>query len=280
MSAAAAPLRALVVGRGKVAHGLQHGARTRGLAICRLRTLAGLREADLRWAEVVVLAVPDAVIRAAAEALSGRIPRALPVLHLSGNRPVGEADACREHGALHPLASFASAQRPPALSGVGFAVAGTPRAVRVGKRLVRAIGGNVLRAPKPLQGPAYHAAAALVANGSAALAASGVDILMRLGLDAPSAQRGVAGLLRTVADNVEQVGVPQALTGPIVRGDAATVADHRAALRALGGSGLATYDAIAQAILACAIDAGLTPDAASGVQRALRKEPRKRSAGH
>lgn len=280
MSAAAAPLRVLVVGRGKVAHGVQHGARAQGLAACRLRTLAGLLDADLRWAEVVLLAVPDGVIRAAAEALAERAPRALPVLHLSGNRPVSEADACHEHGALHPLASFASAQRPPALSGVSFALAGTPRAVRVGKRLVRALGGKALRAPTSLQGPAYHAAAALVANGGAALAASGVDILMHLGLDALSAQRGVAGLLRTVADNVEHVGVPQALTGPIVRGDAATVSEHRAALRALGGSGLATYDAIAQAILACAIDAGLPPDAASRVQRALRNPPSKRSAGH
>lgn len=278
MSVPAASLRVLVVGRGKVAHGLQHAARARRLATCRLRSLAEVSSTDLRWAELVLLAVPDSAIRSAAASLAVRIPAALPVLHLSGNRPASEGSACHEHGALHPLASFASAQRPPGLLGVSFALTGTPRALRMGKRLVRALGGKLLRTTTatPLQGPAYHAAAALVANGTAALAASGVDILMRLGVDAPTAQRGVAGLLRTVADNVENVGVPHALTGPIVRGDAATVIEHRAALQALGGAGLVTYDAIAQAILACAVDAGLTAEAASDVQRALRGKPRKR----
>ena len=106
--------------------------------------------------------------------------------------------------------------------------------------------------------------------GGAALAASGVDILVRLGLDRASAQQGVAGLLRTVAANVERVGVPEALTGPIMRGDAVTVLAHRAALRDLGGTGLATYDAIALAILATAVEAGLSPEAAAEVRRALR----------
>jgi len=71
----AASLRVLVVGRGKVAHGLQHAARAQHeLAECRLRTLAKVSDADLRWAELVLLAVPDSAIRSAAEALSERIP--------------------------------------------------------------------------------------------------------------------------------------------------------------------------------------------------------------
>lgn len=273
MSVVKAPMRVLIVGRGKVAHGVESGARAHGSqAKCRLKTLAQVRATDLAWAEVVLLTVPDAAIRAAAEALAPRVPPRLPVLHLSGNRPVSEAEACPEHGALHPLASFASTKRPPSLSGVRFALAGTPRALRAGRRLVRALGGKLLAAasPMPLQGPAYHAAAALVANGGAALAASGVDILVRLGLDRAGAQQGVAGLLRTVADNVERVGVPHALTGPIVRGDAATVRAHRAALQQIGGTGLATYDAIALAILACAVESGLGPEAAAEVRRALR----------
>ncbi|MBK6575075.1 MAG: DUF2520 domain-containing protein [Sandaracinaceae bacterium] len=273
MTAPAAPMRVLVVGRGKVAHGIRHAARSRPTqAVCRLRTLTQVRATDLAWAELVLLTVPDGAIRAAAESLAPRVSARLPVLHLSGSRPVSEASACPEHGGLHPLASFASAQQPPSLSGVRFALGGTARALRMGRRLVRALGGKVLPdgSGAPLQGPAYHAAAALVANGGAALAASGVDILVRLGLDRASAQQSMAGLLRTVADNIERVGVPEALTGPIVRGDAATVLAHRAALRDLGGTGLATYDAIALAILATAVEAGLSPEAAAEVRRALR----------
>jgi predicted short-subunit dehydrogenase-like oxidoreductase (DUF2520 family) len=96
-----------------------------------------------------------------------------------------------------------------------------------------------------------------------------VDILARLGVGRVPAQRAVAGLLRTVAHNVEHVGVPAALTGPVVRGDAATVGEHRAALEALGGGGLSVYDAIGRAIVTCAVDAGLPGGAAEGVLAAL-----------
>ena len=127
MTVTATPLRVLLVGRGKVARGLSRGVSSRGTAVARMRALSSVTDADLRWAQLVLLAVPDAAIRAAAEALALRAPVALPVLHLSGNRLVSEASACREHGALHPLASFASRQHPPSMEGVSFALAGTPR---------------------------------------------------------------------------------------------------------------------------------------------------------
>ena len=140
MTAPAAPMRVLVVGRGKVAHGIRHAARSRPTqAVCRLRTLTQVRATDLAWAELVLLTVPDGAIRAAAESLAPRVSARLPVLHLSGSRPVSEASACPEHGGLHPLASFASAQQPPSLSGMRFALGGTARALRMGRRLVRAL---------------------------------------------------------------------------------------------------------------------------------------------
>lgn len=274
------PMKVLVVGRGKVGSGLQRAARSRGSTLaCRMRSLAGLEPKDVAWAETILLAVPDQAIRSCAERLAAEVG-ALPVLHLSGNRATDEASACREHGALHPLASFASKDAPPDLRGVSFALGGTPAATRAGRRLVRALGGRVLSGPArhgPLQGPAYHAAAALVANGAAALSASGVDILMRLGVERRAAQRAVAALLRTVAQNVEQVGVPAALTGPIMRGDAATVKEHRRALTQLGGESRATYDAVAHAILACARAAGLSARGGESVRDAL-AEPLRRGA--
>ncbi|MEZ4325774.1 MAG: DUF2520 domain-containing protein [Polyangiales bacterium] len=264
-------LTVLVVGRGKVAAGLRRATRRKADLQIRERSHGRVRDADIAWAEIVLLAVPDGAIRATAEALAPRVGR-VPVLHLSGNRPVSEAAACSQHGALHPLSSFASKRAPPDLTGTYFAVAGTPTAKRAGVRVARALGGHVLHATDPsvaLQGPAYHAAAAVVANGAAALAASGVDILTRLGVARARAQRAVAALLRTVADNVEDVGVPSALTGPVMRGDASTVAAHRLALQQLGGRSAEVYDAAALAVLGCAIDAGLTGAEARAVRAAL-----------
>lgn len=273
------PLRVLVVGHGKVGHGLQRASRAAGSSLtCRLRSLSAVRRTDLDWASLVLLAVPDGAIRGSAEALAALTETPPPVLHLSGSRSVDEASACREHGALHPLASFAARGIAPELEGVHFALGGTPAARRLGRRFATAVGGHVLRSARsttaPLHGPAYHAAAALVANGSAALAASGVDILTRLGVTPMSARRAVAGLLRTVAYNVEHVGVPSALTGPVMRGDADTVAKHRAALASLGGGSHSVYDAVALAILSCAEDAGLAAEAAAKVRRALTKRVR------
>jgi predicted short-subunit dehydrogenase-like oxidoreductase (DUF2520 family) len=74
----------------------------------------------------------------------------------------------------------------------------------------------------------YHAAAALVANGAAALAAVGSLLLERAGVPSEDAPRMLGPLLRSVADNVERLGLPKALTGPVRRGDAQGVQKHEA----------------------------------------------------
>jgi predicted short-subunit dehydrogenase-like oxidoreductase (DUF2520 family) len=125
-----------------------------------------------------------------------------------------------------------------------------------------------------VHGPAYHAAAALVANGAAALAHAGVDVLVALGIERREAARTLAGLLRSVADNVAHVGVPDALTGPIARGDAATVRLHRAALARLGKDELAAYDAVAPVIVRTASDAGLPNAGVHAIRRELARPPR------
>jgi predicted short-subunit dehydrogenase-like oxidoreductase (DUF2520 family) len=113
--------------------------------------------------------------------------------------------------------------------------------------------------------PAYHAAAALAANGTAALAFASVRLLVRLGFGQRAAERAVGGLLRTVADNVERLGVPEALTGPIARGDRVTVATHRKALRRQGRDALDAYDAVLPLIVRCARAAGLSKARAAAI---------------
>ena len=95
----------------------------------------------------------------------------------------------------------------------------------------RTVGDRPVRAQ--VHGPAYHAAAALGANGAAALAAVAVRVLEAQGMTRRDAERAMGALLRTVGENVETVGVPTALSGPVIRGDAGTVRRHREALEAL-----------------------------------------------
>ena len=259
-----------VVGRGRVGRTLARGWRDAGLEV---RTLAGRATRRPRHVAVdaCVLAVPDGHIEDVAASLSSRLRAGAVLFHCAGARgpeALGSVPGHVARGALHPMVSFADARRPPPLRGASFALSGEPRARRVGRRLVRALGAHPVEAAQgDLHGPAYHAAAALLANGAAALAAEARRVLLAEGVDASDADRMLAALLASVAANVASLGLPAALTGPVARGDAATVRAHR---RALASESRATYDAVAGAILRLARDQGLGDEQAAAVARALR----------
>ena len=260
----------LIVGRGKVGRTLGRALRKRpDLNVSTAgRQVPAVR---VRQADVVVLAVPDQGIRSVAEALAPHLSRGSVVLHCAGARDPDELEACAAQGAatgvMHPLVSFADPRRGPALAETTFTVSGDDAAIRAARQVAKACGARALVGP--ISDPAYHAAAALVANGAVALAHTGVLALVRLGFERRKSERGIAGLLRSVADNIDTLGVPTALTGPIARGDAGTVQRHRAALRRIGPRFLATYDRLSPVIVECARAAGLSSRKAATVLRTL-----------
>lgn len=255
-----------IVGRGRVGRGLRRALRRAGIEA---RLVAGRSRPRASRDVPTILAVPDPAIPSVAASLE--VEPGAVVLHCSGRLSpealrVGEGVHV---GAMHPLASFADPKRPPALEGTTFVIDGDRAAVAVALRVAKACGARALVAP--LHGPAYHAAAALAANGAAALSAIAVRVLRAIGASERDAQRAIGALLRTVGENVEAVGVPGALSGPVIRGDAATVLAHRAALGALDPDARRAYDAVAPAILDCALAAGLDEADAGEVRRALRR---------
>jgi predicted short-subunit dehydrogenase-like oxidoreductase (DUF2520 family) len=220
--------------------------------------------------DLVVLAIPGPALARYARDLAGRLPRGTAVVHCSGAHGVEVLEPLRKHrtacGALHPLVSFASLKPLPYdFTGKVFVVSpGSSKFLARIRPFVRALGGDLV--VHGAHGPAYHAAASLVAGGSAALVADAVAVLEELGLSRRDAEHGLAGLLHSVADNVERVGVPNALTGSIARGDATMVTEHR---KALSPTARETYDAIAPTILRVARAQGLPRELAEVVARAL-----------
>jgi len=262
-------MRVAILGRGRVGGGLSKALSRAGHDV---RLLPGRRPGgDLRWARVTVLAVPDAAIAPTAERLAPRLQPGTVVLHCAGTRDAADLQACEaagtQVGVMHPLISFADRRRPPPLSGATFTLTGSAAARRVATQLVRSIGAHAVTVP--VHGAAYHAAAALTANGAAALAAVSTSVLVRLSIPRRSAERALAGLLRSVAHNIEAVGLPAALTGPVARGEASTVSEHRAALARVDRQALRAYDAIVPILLVCAQDAGLSPSRARAIRRIL-----------
>lgn len=225
-------MKVCVIGRGKVGRALHAGLGAAGIASTLHRGRAARPPAP--YFDAYVLAVPDARLAALAERLAPTLDRRAVVLHCAGARGIEELAPLAARGlavgVMHPLVSFAGA-RTTQLAGVTFTLVGAPRACRVARVLAKHLGAHTvtLRAP----GPAYHAAAALVANGAVALADAGVRMLAPLGYPPDKAARALAGLLASVADNVRALGPTAALTGPVVRGDVATVKAHLAALRVL-----------------------------------------------
>lgn len=259
-------MKVCVVGRGKVGRALAGALRGAGVA-CSLRRGSSARPARID-ADVVVLAVPDAAIRSVAARLAGVLGPRTVVLHTAGARDLDDLTPLRENGiaagVCHPLVSFASPTRPPALRDVSFTCFGDARAMATARKLARTLGARAVVVPHP-PGPAYHAAAALLANGAAALAHAAARLLGELGFGSADAERALAALLASVADNIRDLGVPAALTGPVARGDAETVARHLTAVASRDPAIAAIYAALQPAIVATARARGLDAQKARAI---------------
>ena len=259
-------MRVLILGRGRVGRGLQRSLAASDSISVELAG-RGWRAGAIADADVVIIAVSDDAIRLVSEAIAPHLCTRTVVVHCAGARGSDELSACRARGAevgvMHPLVSFPSVRTTPNLRDTTFVVSGGRAAVRASRAIASACGANtVVASPGD---PAYHAAAAMAANGAVGLAFASVEVLIRLGFEPRAAERAIGGLLRTVGENVQRVGLPDALTGPVARGEPSTIARHRSGLRRVHRGALPTYDAILPAIVRCARAAGLSRRRASSI---------------
>jgi predicted short-subunit dehydrogenase-like oxidoreductase (DUF2520 family) len=175
------------------------------------------RGATAHTAEVVFLAVPDAEIaNAAAHVAPGRF-----VGHCSGATTLAPLHGHPEAFSLHPLMTITAAGAD--FTGATAAVAGTTdTALATARTLAEALGLTPIEIADADR-PAYHAAASMASNFLVTLewAAERVG-----GLD----RAALAPLVRATVDNWVADGARAALTGPIARGDEATVDKQRAAV--------------------------------------------------
>jgi predicted short-subunit dehydrogenase-like oxidoreductase (DUF2520 family) len=269
-------MRVAIIGVGKVGRGLH-----KAIAAIRWKpTIVSAREfasaPRFLRADVVVIAARDGAISRIVEVLDGAklLPPRSVVVHCAGALDAEILaplrDDCAGVAQMHPMISFADPRRPPSLAGGHAHVAGDPVAARRAARLCRAI-AMIPRTFPGLDRVAYHAAAGLVANGAAALAAAGAEILRRAGATEAAIPAMIGPLLRSVAENVETLGLPAALTGPVRRGDAAAVGKHLATLRAKAPEAIPLYLASGDAQLPLARALGDADAAAfDEVERALR----------
>jgi predicted short-subunit dehydrogenase-like oxidoreductase (DUF2520 family) len=228
--------RIAVVGAGRVGVPLAAALRAAGFSV---EAPLGRGEMPARC-DAVILCVPDAEIAAAAEAVAGAAPL---VGHTSGATPLAAlAPANAERFGLHPLQTFTPGSGPETFEGAGAAVAGsTPRALDYAVSLARRLG----MAPFEIDDEgraAYHAAASLASNFLVTLLAAAESIAAGAGLEPSEARALLVPLLRRTVENLAELGPEAALTGPIARGDHATVAAQRAAVEEVAPHLLDLFD--------------------------------------
>jgi predicted short-subunit dehydrogenase-like oxidoreductase (DUF2520 family) len=229
-----------IVGRGRLGTALAAALRAAG------RPVAGPlgRGADGRAAGAVLLCVPDAEIAAAAGAV---VPGPL-VGHCSGATGL-DALAPHEGFSLHPLMTVTAAGA--SFAGAGAAVAATSdRGLAFARGLAGDLGLRAIEVQEEDRA-AYHAAASMASNFLVTLQ----DAAERVGAGAGVAREPLAALARAALENWARDGAERALTGPIARGDEATVARQRAAVAERAPELLDLYDALARATRALAAGA-------------------------
>jgi len=210
----------------------------RGRAVPSCLTLPGKGlDRKVRLGDVVIIAVPDdAVGRVAAGlARSGVSWAGRFVFHTSGLLPAHVLEPLRKRGAriasVHPVQSFPRKDAPASIfRGITWGVEGDPAAVAAAEEMVRDLRGNVLLLSEKDK-PLYHAACSLASNAMIALEWTASGLLGAAGIGEKAAAGMLFPLVQGTLQNVNNLGLEKALTGPILRGDAAAVRKHLEALR-------------------------------------------------
>ncbi len=229
-------------------------------------------------ADLVLLTVPDDALAglvsglaATGAPLAGRL-----LAHASGRHGLAVLEPATRLGALplalHPVMTFTG--RPDdvdRIAGISFGVTAPPALRPAAEVLVLEMGGEPVFIAEQDRG-LYHAALAGAANHLVTLVVQAADLLTRAGVAQPA--RMLGPLLSAALDNALRLD-DAALTGPVARADADTVASHLDALRAAAPEALGAYLAMARLTATRALAAGtLSPADAQRLLDVLAEDPR------
>jgi predicted short-subunit dehydrogenase-like oxidoreductase (DUF2520 family) len=223
-------------------------------------------------AGVLILAVRDDAIHPLAEALARAqaVQAEQVVLHLSGvqgQEALGPLVPSRAAlGSLHPLQTISDPERAPErLKGTWAAVEGMPRAVQAAEGLAEELGMRPFRLTGR-QKVIYHAGAVFASNYFVVVEAIAQRLLRHAGLSDTEAWQALRPLIEGTFQSLTRQEPKDALTGPVVRGDVATIRRHVASLTQDDGL---LYRALGRAALELAEKGGMDAQTAAAVAEAL-----------
>lgn len=220
-----------------------------------------------RSADILLITTIDGAIEQVVDELADRkaFHDEQVVIHMSGAHSSEILARSKKFGtitlSLHPLQTLADVQQAIRnLPGSMFSIEGDEQGFATAVSIVEALDGAYFYIDSWAK-PLYHAGACVVSNYLVTLADFGVQMLSCAGVDRDTALKAYLPLIAGTVHNLRTVGLPQALTGPIARGDRETVGKHLDCLEEVSTELLNLYCQLGYHTVALACEkGGISPD--------------------
>ena len=194
-------------------------------------------------AEIIFITTPDGAIPVVASEVQWHPGQS--VVHCSGADSTETLEPAKrlgaQVGAFHPLQTFPSIKQAiDNMPGSTFAIEAEEPLLTSLKDMATALDGTWIEL-KASDKVLYHAAAVMACNYMVTLIKLATDLWQTFNVPTNEAAKALIPLLRGTLNNIDNVGIPQCLTGPIARGDTGTIKKHIDALQKVAPAVLSTY---------------------------------------
>ncbi len=225
-------------------------------------------------AELIFITTPDDAIASVASAIQWH--RGQSIVHCSGALSADILEPAKKPGArvgsFHPLQTFASVKQAiENIAGSTFAVEADEPLLSTLKDMAIALDGHWIEL-KASDKVVYHAAAVIASNYLVTLVKLATDLWPSFNIPQSQATQALLPLIRGTIHNIDTVGIPQCLTGPIARGDIETIKKHLDALAKVAPALLSTYQELGLQTIPIALAKGrINQQQADELQTILKK---------
>lgn len=236
-----------------------------GCAVC------AENQAVLDAAETVFITTADDFIAKVCAGLKWRSGQT--VVHCSGASTVQSLDAARRQGAqvgsIHPCQTFSGIdQAIENLPGSTFGIEADEPVKTTLTEMAKALNGDIVYLTSEDK-VLYHAAAAMACNYFTTIVKLATDLWQNFGKTSADGIKAYLPLLHGTLTGIEQVGFPKCLTGPIARGDVATIERHLKALEKNAPQLLPLYRQLGLFTVPIGLDKGTLPAEKASALKAL-----------
>jgi predicted short-subunit dehydrogenase-like oxidoreductase (DUF2520 family) len=238
-------------------------SRSRSSADKLAQSIPGCRALDSNQAvaddaDLVFITTPDDAIHAVASQITWHEEQS--IVHCSGADSTDVLKPARKMGAVvgafHPLQTFASVEQALTnIPGSTFAIEAEEPLLTTLKDMTVALHGEYIELDAEDK-VLYHAAAVITCNYLVTLLKLSTDLWQTFGIPADRSAKALLPLMKGTINNIEKVGIPQCLTGPLARGDSGTISKHIKALKKKAPAVLPSYRELGRQTIPIALAKG------------------------